>query len=227
MKKGLPYVFAVVLLALCLAACSRNARIIPRSTMSKIYAEMFVADQWLKDHPEARKTADTSFFYEPIFEKYGYTFEDYNATVEKYIADPENYGKIIKKTADILKARHNELLRLKDLEDGIKKANAAIKGYEMRDFSTDSARWSYSSILWGVKDTVTVKDTVRFHLDSLAYRDSLAVRDSLMALDTLSLRDSLRLDSLLIVLKSAVVDTVVRTGTPIDSTLQKTTLEKY
>ena len=207
MKKVLAYALASVLLLSCLLACSRSGRIIPRSTMSRIYAEMFLADQWLKTHPEARRTADTTFFYEPIFEKFGYSFEDYNATVEKYITDPEKFAKIVKETSDILKARHNELLRLKDLEEGIKKANEAIKGYERRDFSTDSARWVCSSILWGVTDTLASAESIRPKLDSIALRDSIAVRDSLQALESLSALDSLRLDSLLVIL-AAQADTL-------------------
>lgn len=182
MKKFLTYVLVLSLLLPMITGCGRP-RIIPRDKMAKIYAEMFIADQWLHDHPAARRVADTTFFYEPIFNKYGYSFKDYAASVDKYINEPEKFAKVLKNTAEIIGKREKEVQNLKDIADRINAANAAIFGYETKDFTTDSARWQKSRVMWG-PDTLAVED-------SLHPGDSLAVRDSLARLDSLSLRDTL------------------------------------
>ena len=129
-----------MMLLLLLASCSERARIIPQGKMAKIYAEMFVADQWVMVNPAVRKQADTSLFYEPIFRKYGYTFKDYNASVEHYLLDPDTYVKILTQTSQILDSRLEQARSLKEIEDGAKAFNARIRGYENRDFS-DSLAW--------------------------------------------------------------------------------------
>ena len=96
-------VFAVLLLAVCLCSCGREGRVIPKSKMSKIYAELFLADAWLITAPfEAKGKADTMAFYEPIFEKYGYTVEDYWASVSYYLQDPDRFSRILNKSNVIL-----------------------------------------------------------------------------------------------------------------------------
>lgn len=184
MRRFLSYLAGIALLVCCAAACRQEGRIIPRKTLSKIYVDMLMADQWLTDHPDARRTADTTFFYEPIFRKYGYTFKDYNATVDLYIDEPDKFLKIINETTEILRQKKVAATRLKGVEDGIRAANAAIKGYETRDFSADSVAWSYSSILWPVHVDVAP-------VDSLQLPDSLSVADSLALGDSLALDDSL------------------------------------
>ena len=75
---------------LSLVSCSGDdGKVIPRSKLAEIYAEMFVTDQWLMDTPGVRRLADTSLVYEPILRKYGYTSEDYRVSVDRYMDDPE------------------------------------------------------------------------------------------------------------------------------------------
>ena len=83
------FLISGVLLLCVLSSCKREGRIIPRSRMTKIYVEMFVADQRIASSPEMRRTADTSWVYEPIFEKFGYNSDDYRASVAHYINDPD------------------------------------------------------------------------------------------------------------------------------------------
>lgn len=188
MKKTLACILVLALLLPILSGCGRP-RIIPRDKMAKIYAEMFIADQWLHDHPSARRVADTTFFYEPIFNKYGFSFDDYAVSVDKYINDPDKFAKILKNTAEIIGKREKEVNKLKDIEDRILAANAAIFGYEMKDFTTDSSRWQKPRVLW-VPDTLAAGDSL-CPPDSLASRDSLAIRDTLAVLDSLARADSL------------------------------------
>ena len=195
-------IFFIALAALLLSGCAGRGRIIPRGTLAKIYAEMFVADQWIKDNPKARKTADTTFFYEPIFNSYGYTTKDYIATVDKYVADPEKFAKVFKQAASIIGKQIGEANAYKDLMESIEDINKSISGYVRTDFSCDSLVWADSAIWWHrhLPDSAAL-DSLRLdslRLDSLRL-DSLRV-DSLAtindSIDYVERRDSLRADSL-------------------------------
>ena len=72
MKKLLGMAFIVAAVMVAVSSCSDKPKVIPVQKMEKIYKEMFLADQWLVDFPAKRSMADTTWFYEPIFEKYGY-----------------------------------------------------------------------------------------------------------------------------------------------------------
>ncbi|MBQ9878589.1 MAG: DUF4296 domain-containing protein [Bacteroidales bacterium] len=99
MKLSARLLLAVASAALCVAACSRGPKVIPRSKMEKIYTDMFMADQWLNFNIENRVAADTTLYYEPIFRKYGYTTEDFNASVEYYMRDPLRFSRMLKNVA--------------------------------------------------------------------------------------------------------------------------------
>ena len=103
MRKVLRHILAVLVLAACLCSCSREGRVIPRNKFARIYAEMFLADSWLSSaSTESRYRADTMAFYEPIFEKYGYTVEDYWASISHYLQDPDRFSRILKKSNVLL-----------------------------------------------------------------------------------------------------------------------------
>ena len=104
---------------LCMA-CGREGKVIPKGKMAEIYADMFVADQWITQNYRASRTADTTVVYEAVFRKYGYDSEDYRASVEHYIQDPDRYARILRQTVIILDGRiaerKAELNKLKSLE---------------------------------------------------------------------------------------------------------------
>ena len=168
------------LLAVLLCSCSGRERIIPRGVMADIYAEMFLADQWLADHPSERNKVDTTLFYDPIFRRYGYTFEDYDASVRHYLKDPEKFSKVFRKASLKLKDGRDEFRRKAERLEAVREFNSAIKGYSTKDFRKDTIIWRSP-----YKDSARIRDSL--------IRDSL-IRDSLR-LDSLRL-DSLRLDSL-------------------------------
>lgn len=99
--------FRVILLAFVglalLASCGRKGRVIPASKMAKIYAEIYVSDQWVVLNPKARSVIDTTRIYEPIFRKYGYTTADYRKSVDAYMENPDKYSRILKKASEIIK----------------------------------------------------------------------------------------------------------------------------
>lgn len=90
---------------LCAAACSSGPKVIPRSKMEKIYIDFFMGDQWIMLNQEDGWKADTTLFYEPILQKYGYTMDDFNASNEYYLRDPLRYSRMLKKVALELDAR--------------------------------------------------------------------------------------------------------------------------
>ena len=101
----------MILVLLAALGCSQGPKLIPAKTFAKIYADMFMADAWLESHKEARPVADTTLFYETVFNKYGYTTEDYYHSVSKYLTDPEEYSKILKQASAILDATSEKLRR--------------------------------------------------------------------------------------------------------------------
>ena len=129
MGRFIRIVLAVLVSAVCLCSCSRDGKVIPRSKLSRIYAEMFLADAWLNTAPmEARDRADTMAFYEPIFEKYGYTVEDYWASVSYYLQDPDRFSRILNKSNVILETEFNALEKQRQAAfDAASKAETRIK----------------------------------------------------------------------------------------------------
>lgn len=168
---------AIILLALLsLTGCHRKGRIIPAGTLEKIYVDMFMADQWIKTHHDARQKADTTLFYEPVFRSYGYTIKDYDATVSYYIDRPDKYGKILRRAAKTLNLKYLQYNTIAERIDRIKNQDKEGFGYEVSDFL------NADSILFGslVLDSLLVRDSVFIkepEPDTLAVADTLAPAD--------------------------------------------------
>ena len=137
MKRAVLYIICTALLSGMSASCSKKADVIPRATMSKIYAELFVTDSWINmADPEDKYAADTTALYEPVFKKYGFTTEDYLASVEYYLNDPERFGRIVKKTRALLKSDiknlEAQLQREADEEQAQKFRKAKLEGFDAK-----------------------------------------------------------------------------------------------
>ena len=104
MKRSLKYIILILASVLVLVpSCKKDgARVIPRSKLAKIYAEMLVTDQWIITTPKVRNIADTSLVYDPILEKYGYTPDDYQRSIMYYLNDPERFSRILRTSAQLL-----------------------------------------------------------------------------------------------------------------------------
>lgn len=129
MKNVLKYVSVLLAVVCTFVSCRREGKVIPRSRMAEIYAEMFVADQLIAQDASLRRTADTTLVYEPIFQKYGYTSDDYRASVEYYIKDPDRYARILRNTGVILEKRLKELKAEKKALDSMLKLKDEISTY--------------------------------------------------------------------------------------------------
>ena len=167
--------------ALAFSSCSKGGRVLSEHKMEMLYTDMFLADQWLRDHPKYRAMADTTLFFDPIFEKHNITFEDYDASLKYYVSKPELLAEItqkasarLSKMADIMS---KEVERLAEI-DRTNKANHI--SHEFVDFESLEPRSEYFSFT----DSVSVhSDSLALALDSLAFApDSLAIApDSLAA----------------------------------------------
>lgn len=180
MKRFVP---VFLLLFVVLSGCGSKGRVISRSDFVDIYADMLLADAWLQKSPEARRQADTSAFYEPIFRKYGYTTLDYDRSVFKYLRDPEKFSKILSDVQEKLRVELNDLRKLKKKSDEAKALNKMIRGYEDKDFVIGDI-----PKLWkddGAAGTLMVADTLA-EADTLARVDTLAATDSLIKVDSLA-----------------------------------------
>ena len=135
----------VVVVAFLAIACARH-KIIPDDTLAKIFHDAFLTNAYLDQ--EGIET-DTLNFYEPIFEKYGYTIEDVRFTignfskrksarlgdvVEVAIDMLEKQGKLYEKEVAVLDTIDNtaqrlftrtiytdSLVRIKNLKDSTKR----------------------------------------------------------------------------------------------------------
>lgn len=175
------YIAVSVMFALALS-CS-GPKVIPEKTMSKIYADMFLADQWMASNVRARKDAENSLFYEPVFKKYGYTTADYDASVRYYVERPDDYAKILKTAALQL---DNEAKRLQKVEDSYARQER-ISPYIPREFSLETTMPEDTMMNWHPADTVLL----RVQSDTTGVVDSLQivepVTDTILTIiDTLS-----------------------------------------
>ena len=179
-KRGTTVALMLLSFALAFSSCSKGGRVLSEHKMEMLYTDMFLADQWLRDHPKYRAMADTTLFFDPIFEKHNITFEDYDASLKYYVSKPELLAEItqkasarLSKMADIMS---KEVERLAEI-DRTNKANRI--SHEFVDFESLEPRSEYFSFT----DSVSVhsdslafaRDSLTFAPDSLTYtRDSLA-----------------------------------------------------
>ena len=115
--RHLRHIVLAVVAVMAVFSCGRKGRVISRSDMAGIYADMLLADQWARGDYKYRRQIDTTLFYEPIFESYGYTTDDYMKSVEYYLRDPERFSRILKKTAKVLEKKSDALKKIVDAKE--------------------------------------------------------------------------------------------------------------
>lgn len=104
-----------------IVSCGGKGKVIPKKKMSKIYAEMFIADQLIISDYGARSMADTTLVYEPILKKYGCTSADYRASVEYYMNDADRFARILRHSSVIVEQKIKELKKEKEMEESLTK----------------------------------------------------------------------------------------------------------
>ena len=134
MKHTVGKILAIAFLLVLALSCARTGRVIPEEKFSDIYAEMLLADQWISSNLKARRVADTTLFYAPILEKYGYDVLDYDASVRHYMKKPADFAAILDKSSMKLTAYAN---RLQAVEDEMK-SRYKLPAYKSVDFFKDT-----------------------------------------------------------------------------------------
>lgn len=180
MSRRLSYLAAAFLLLSCLAGCSGRGRVIPRDKLVKIYYDIIVLDQWVREHPASQPVVDTTLFFEPIFERYGYTFEDYDNTVHYYVDKPDKFAKVFDAVELRLRARQKHFEELAKKYEEIEDANRHFENYKPRNYGLDGILFA-DSLLRQIREfpsfSLMLPDSAV--VDSLAVRDSLAAGDSI------------------------------------------------
>lgn len=188
MKKVLRIVLPMMVLASAVVSCSRGGRVIPVRKMERIYREMLLADQWLAENPDKRGIADTTWFYEPIFEKYGFTLSDYQKSVDRYLNDPKRYAEMLGRVEEglrndlkVVNARIALEDRLQHEADSLAKVWKSVKAKTFNSFldvfdvdaMTDRVGIEKDSL--GVYRPVPVVEDTVFHGPRLVIRDTTAI----------------------------------------------------
>ena len=104
--------FLHIVLAVLVAAACRGPRIIPKDTLTDIYVDMLMADQFVREENIPRKQLDSMLVYEAVFNKYGYDTDDYMNSVRYYLKDPERFSKIFEEVAKRLEGEANALEKI-------------------------------------------------------------------------------------------------------------------
>ena len=127
MKASVRSSVVLLLVLCCLFSCGKKDKVIPRSTMSDIYAELFISDQWLREQQMEFRIADTCRFYEPIFNKYGYTTLDFRNSANYYLQDPRRFSRILQRASVQLEERAKYLERLSSDIESIREEIARLR----------------------------------------------------------------------------------------------------
>lgn len=188
MKGMLRIVLPLIAVVLSAVSCGHDdGRVIPARKMERIYREMFLADQWLEDNPDKKDMADTTWFYAPIFEKYGFTLKDYQKSVDRYLSDPKRYAEMLgrvegglRKDWRALNSKMNQEARLQHKADSLAKAWKSVKAKAFNsyldvfdvDAMTDRVGIEKDSL--GVYRPVPVVEDTVFHGPMLVIRDTTA-----------------------------------------------------
>ncbi len=189
MKKLHGIILIAVVLSSVALSCTDKARVIPVRKMEKIYREMFLADQWLEDFPEKKEMAETTWFYVPIFERYGYTVEDYRKSVDYYLNDPKRYADMIDRVIKDMEAEaeviDKNLLRQERARDRADSIARALRAFAAEDFTFYEDLFLVNSMTdrinirknpRGAYFPVPVEEDTMFHGPELLIRDSASVK---------------------------------------------------
>ena len=200
--KALRYISALFAVVLFLSSCSGDeGKVIPRSKLAEIYAEMLITDQWISDTPGVRRTADTSLVYEPIFQKYGYTTADYRTSVDRYMDDPERFSRILRTTVQILDKKmvqlnldREEQERLKALKARLErmKVKSNFKPEEFFPYLFDEPYVHYYDSLSVEPDSVLMV----YRLSNIDRSDTLFDGIKIIARDTAAVVDTIKKEEL-------------------------------
>jgi hypothetical protein len=178
--------FLHIVLVIVLAAACRGPRIIPKDTLTDIYVDMLMADQFVREENIPRKQLDSMLVYEAVFNKYGYDTDDYMNSVRYYLKDPERFSKIFEEVAKRLEGEANALEKIIERQERLAQRAVATNPRLDSLLALFSEENMYRGLARFVRDTsrypigfhmVPVReDTLMIPADSLkAKTDTVAV----------------------------------------------------
>lgn len=110
-----------VVVAYAVMGCGGKG-IINKDAMSRIVAQMYLADQYVERNPDMNGQTDSLAVYQAVIERNGHTVEEYYASVKHYLQKDDEYNKILKRAMssmeEYLKVLDAEVLRLEKLRRG-------------------------------------------------------------------------------------------------------------
>ena len=185
MKRCLHIVFVLLVMVSC-----RGPRVIPKDTLTDIYVDMLMADQFVREENISRKQLDTMLVYEAVFNKYGYDTDDYLNSVRYYLKDPERYAKVFEDVAKRLQGEVDALEKIIEHQEWLRRM-----GEKRPQIDSILAPFSKENVYLGLarvaRDTsrypawfrlVAVhEDTLMIPLDSLkARKDTMEAKSPVM-----------------------------------------------
>lgn len=183
MQRRLSYLIVILALAAMAVACNK-VKVIPQGDMVRLYKEMYMADQWIRDAGNRMRMADTSYVYRPILAKYGYTEDDFRASVDYYTDRPKEFVTIFEQVAADFKEAKKVIAEKEKLlhqKDSTIRAREAMP-YHRADF-TKVPEYDF----WITRLNITLDTTLNvFRFEAIdIFKDSLAVDSLAVASDSL------------------------------------------
>ena len=124
MIKRYKTVLLVLLLSGALFTACSKPKLLSKETLADVYAELYLADQYIKINQGVNLLADSTLIYNAIFEHYGCTLEDYQYSIAHYISTDKAFPEIVDMA---YKKVHKETQRL-----------TAISGYNVGGLIVDN-----------------------------------------------------------------------------------------
>lgn len=176
-------IFLIIFVLAASVACEHKPKVLKPKKMSEIYADLFIADSWLRDNQDKRRKADTTLFLDPIFEDHKVDYKDFYVSIEYYTAHPEEYSDILTGAIDIMRERYEIISALSEQYNLAEEVRKKLPKYHIVNFGADSMKALGDRAFWH-PDSLSVVDSIPQH-DTLVRKDTLA----LTALDTLKASD--------------------------------------
>lgn len=176
-------IFLIIFVLAASVACEHKPKVLKPKKMSEIYADLFIADSWLRDNQDKRRKADTTLFLDPIFEDHKVDYKDFYVSIEYYTAHPEEYSDILTGAIDIIQERYEVISALSEQYNLAEEVRKKLPKYHIINFGADSMKALGDRAFWH-PDSLSVVDSIP-QLDTLVRKDTLA----LTALDTLKASD--------------------------------------
>lgn len=137
MSRTLLHISLAIFAILFVTGCSGRGRVISEAKMKELYVDMFISDQWLRDNIKERSKADTTLFFDPIFERHGVTFEDYERSLDYYLAKPKTFTEIVTSVAEMLQQEADRLDEIANMNLKIQEERKKLGEYKKVDFDPD------------------------------------------------------------------------------------------